>query len=162
MRNIVTSYRKATSYYYNVLEKYPFLHWVVAPTIILTGAFIINGIIILLCGYNPIEAYVAALDVSFGSFRAVGETLVKSTPYLMTGLSVAIAFRCGIWNIGAEGQFLMGALAATWFGTKISNATSQYILDSGAVLSLPGSLGRWYMRRNPRYSQGNARCQRSY
>ena len=90
------------------------------PVIILASAFITNAIIILLCGYNPWEAYVAAIDGAFGNGRKFGETLVKTTPFLMTGLSVAIAFRCGIWNIGAEGQFLIGALAVTWFGTKVA------------------------------------------
>ena len=74
----------------------------------------------LLCNYNPLDAYQAAVSGAFGNSRKLGETLVKSTPFLMTGLSVAMAFRCGIWNIGAEGQFLMGALTATWFGTKLA------------------------------------------
>ncbi|MDE0636526.1 MAG: ABC transporter permease [Candidatus Poribacteria bacterium] len=98
----------------------PFFLWILAPVLILTSAFITNGIIIFLFGYNPIEAYAAAIGITFGSVSAISETLVKSTPFLMTGLSVAIAFRCGMWNIGAEGQFLIGVLAATWFGTKIA------------------------------------------
>lgn len=106
---------------FSTLEKNTgFFQWVVTPFLILASAFITNGIIILLCGYNPIEAYSAVVIVTFGSLKGVGETLAKSTPFLMTGLSVAIAFRCGIWNIGAEGQFLIGALAATWFGTKLA------------------------------------------
>ena len=96
------------------------VHWVVAPVLILASAFVTNAIIMLLCNYNPLEAYQAAVSGAFGNSRKFGETLVKSTPFLMTGLSVAMAFRCGIWNIGAEGQFLMGALAATWFGTKLA------------------------------------------
>ena len=96
------------------------LRWVAAPVIILAGAFVTNAIIMLLCHYNPLDAYLAAVTGAFGSGRRFGETLVKSTPFLMAGLSVAMAFRCGIWNIGAEGQFLMGALAATWFGTKLA------------------------------------------
>ena len=74
----------------------------------------------LICNYNPLEAYQAAVNGAFGNSRKLGETLVKSTPFLMAGLSVAMAFRCGIWNIGAEGQFLIGALTATWFGTKLA------------------------------------------
>ena len=97
------------------------LRWLVTPILILVSAFVTNGIIMLLCGYDPLEAYQAAVSGAFGNSRKFGETLVKSTPFLMTGLSVAMAFRCGIWNIGAEGQFLIGALAATWFGTKLAN-----------------------------------------
>ena len=102
------------------MEKYPRLfQWVVTPCLILSGAFITNGIIMYLFAYNPIEAYGSAIELTFGTLSGLSETLVKATPYLMTGLSVAIAFRCGIWNIGAEGQFLMGALAACFFGTKV-------------------------------------------
>lgn len=96
------------------------IHWVVTAALILVSAFVTNAIIMLLCNYNPLEAYQAAVSGAFGNSRKFGETLVKATPFLMTGLSVAIAFRCGIWNIGAEGQFLSGALMATWFGTKLA------------------------------------------
>jgi len=99
---------------------FDYLRWVAAPVLILGSAFVTNGIIMLLCGYNPLDAYAAAVGGAFGTGQKVGETLVKSTPFLMTGLSVAMAFRCGIWNIGAEGQFLVGALGATWFGTKVA------------------------------------------
>lgn len=100
-------------------------HWLLMPICIIACAFITNTLVIIFCGYNPIRAYIAAADAILGSPQGIGETLVKTTPYLMTGLSVAIAFRCGIWNIGAEGQFLLGALAATWFGTKIATILPQ-------------------------------------
>ena len=96
------------------------IHWIATPVIILASAFITNAVIMLLCNYNPLEAYQAAINGAFGNGRKLGETFVKSTPFLMTGLSVAMAFRCGIWNIGAEGQFLVGALTATWFGAKLA------------------------------------------
>ena len=96
------------------------IQWFATPILILVSAFVTNAIIMLLCHYNPLEAYQAAVSGAFGNSRKFGETLVKSTPFLMTGLSVAMAFRCGIWNIGAEGQFLIGALTATWFGTKLA------------------------------------------
>lgn len=117
----------------NYIEKYPrFTQWVLSPFLILSGAFIANGIVMLLCGYNPIEAYLAAAVITLGSFGGISETLVKGTPYLMTGLSVAIAFRCGIWNIGAEGQFLMGALAASYVGTKLV-----YVLPNTSWIAIP-------------------------
>ena len=105
---------------FNILKRINIIRWLAAPVIILASAFVVNAVVMLLCNYNPLEAYQAAISGAFGNTRKFGETLVKSTPFLMTGLSVAMAFRCGIWNIGAEGQFLMGALAATWFGTKLA------------------------------------------
>ena len=120
------------------------IHWVATPAIILVSAFVTNAIIMLLCHYNPLEAYQAAVGGAFGNGRKFGETLVKSTPFLMAGLSVAMAFRCGIWNIGAEGQFLMGALAATWFGTKLAPlfpATSWIAVPLGlGIATLTGGI----------------------
>ncbi len=97
-----------------------FLKYLTMPALILLSAFATNAVIIIVCGYNPLSAFAAAMDGAFGNGRKLGETLVKSTPFLMTGLSVVVAFRCGIWNIGAEGQFLIGALATTWFGTRLA------------------------------------------
>ena len=112
------------------------MHWVATPVIILASAFVTNAIIMLLCHYNPLEAYLAAVSGAFGNSRKFGETLVKSTPFLMAGLSIAMAFRCGIWNIGAEGQFLMGALAATWVGTRLAP-----LFPETPWIAVPMSLG---------------------
>lgn len=90
------------------------------PITILLSAFVANGLVIVACGYNPVEAFQAWFSGAFGNTRKISETFVKSTPFLLTGLAVAFSFRCGIWNIGAEGQFLLGALAATWFGVHVA------------------------------------------
>jgi len=63
-------------------------------------------------GHSPAELLGILLSGSIGSRFALEGTIVKSVPLLLTGLSVAIAFRAGVWNIGGEGQFLAGALAA--------------------------------------------------
>ncbi len=121
MPNFIAFYSNMKTVCSANIERYPrFFQWVLIPFLILFGAFLTNGIVMFLCAYNPIEAYVAAVALTLGSFGGLSETLVKSTPYLMTGLSVVIAFRCGIWNIGAEGQFLVGALAASFVGTKVA------------------------------------------
>lgn len=121
MNNLIRGVRNIKSQCVSSLENYPrFTQWIAVPLLILSCASITNAIILLLCGYNPLTAYAAAAEYSLGSIRGLSETFVKTTPFLMTGLSVGIAFRCGIWNIGAEGQFLIGALAATWFGTRLA------------------------------------------
>jgi ABC-type uncharacterized transport system permease subunit len=71
---------------------------------------------IAVIGSNPLQAYQALLKGSLGSTNGIAETLVRTTPLLLAGLGVTIAFRCGIWNIGAEGQIYMGALGATAVG----------------------------------------------
>ena len=63
-------------------------------------------------GHSPVELLSILASGSIGSKFALEGTLLKSVPLLLTGLSVALAFKAGIWNIGAEGQFIVGALAA--------------------------------------------------
>src|SRR5205085_6622723 len=62
-------------------------------------------------GHDPRELLAILAGGSVGSAFALEGTIIKSIPLLLTGLSVAIAFRAGVWNIGAEGQFIVGALA---------------------------------------------------
>jgi simple sugar transport system permease protein len=76
------------------------------------AALVIGGLLLLLVGANPLEAYYLMLRGAFGDAAALTETLVKATPILLTGLSVALALRAGFWNIGAEGQLVMGGFAA--------------------------------------------------
>lgn len=80
------------------------------------GAFllslVIGSLFLILNGYNPFAAFREILTGAFGNRYAIAETLVKTTPLILTGLSVAVAFQAGLFNIGAEGQLLVGALGA--------------------------------------------------
>lgn len=69
---------------------------------------------VLAAGGDPWLALRVGAESALGSPFAVAETLVRATPLLWCGLAVAVAFRAGVWNIGAEGQLLSGALAALW------------------------------------------------
>jgi general nucleoside transport system permease protein len=75
-------------------------------------ALFLGAIFILLSNDDPITAYRALLDGAFGSRRAIAETLVAATPYIFGGLAFAIAFRAGMFNIGIEGQMIVGGLGA--------------------------------------------------
>jgi len=79
---------------------------------------IIGAIMMLIGGYNPFIAYIALFQGVFGNIYNVGETIRQITPLIFTGLAVAFAFRTGLFNIGAEGQFLTGALAAIYVGVN--------------------------------------------
>lgn len=79
-------------------------------------ATVLCGVVLALTGVNPLRAYVEILRGAFGSANAVAECLVYSTPLILTALSVTLCFRCGLWNIGAEGQLYMGAIATVWVG----------------------------------------------
>ncbi|MET1231939.1 MAG: ABC transporter permease [Candidatus Limnocylindrales bacterium] len=76
-------------------------------------ALTIGGVIIALVGGDPVRAYGHILGAAFGSVGVVSDTLVVATPLILTGLACALAFRMRLWNIGAEGQLLMGAWGAS-------------------------------------------------
>lgn len=92
---------------------------IATPFISVAIAVIIGSIVILLSGKDPIAAYSAMFRGSFGGVRQVGETLLRATPLIFTGLAVAYGFRTGLFNIGAEGQLFLGGLAAAFFGVKL-------------------------------------------
>ena len=79
----------------------------------LVVALVISGIILAIVGADPIRVYVHILGSSLGSVGVISDTLVKSTPLILTGLACALAFRMRLWNIGAEGQLLLGAWASS-------------------------------------------------
>jgi simple sugar transport system permease protein len=77
------------------------------------AALVISGIVLWIAGGDPIAIFVHIARSSFGSLGVLSDTLVKATPLILTGLACALAFRMRLWNIGAEGQFLMGAWGAS-------------------------------------------------
>jgi simple sugar transport system permease protein len=79
-------------------------------------ALLIGAIILLVSGANPVQAYVALFQGAFGSMTALGRTLEKATPLVFSGLAVAFAFKAGLFNIGAQGQLLFGAITAAAIG----------------------------------------------
>lgn len=81
--------------------------------IALVVALILGGILILLAGGNPILSYIHIAKASFGNLGVISDTFVKATPLILVGLACTIAFRMRLWNIGAEGQFYMGAFGAS-------------------------------------------------
>jgi len=75
-------------------------------------ALVIGGVIIAVVGGDPVRAYAHIMQAAFGSIGVISDTLVVATPLILTGLACAVAFRMRLWNIGAEGQLLMGAWGA--------------------------------------------------
>jgi ABC-type uncharacterized transport system permease subunit len=88
------------------------------PLVAVLAAFVVGGIVILLIGDDPITAFGLLLGNSFGSVKDIGWTLFYATPLIFTGLAVMVAFRCGLLNIGAEGQLYVAAFACAWVGIK--------------------------------------------
>lgn len=83
------------------------------------AALLLVAIPVLFAGGSPLEAYGLMIQGAFGSMFALSETLNRATPLILTGLAAAVAFRAKLWNIGAEGQLYMGALAAVLVGSGL-------------------------------------------
>jgi general nucleoside transport system permease protein len=88
------------------------LAWTV-PLASMTAALLVAALLLILVDTSPREAYSAMLAGAFGSRLALTETLVRAIPLILTGLSVAVAFRMLFWNIGAEGQLVIGGITAS-------------------------------------------------
>ena len=76
-------------------------------------ALVMGAVVLALVGGNPFRAYAHIAGAAFGSLGVFSDTLVKATPLIFTGTACAVAFKMKLWNIGAEGQFFMGALGAS-------------------------------------------------
>ncbi len=99
------------------LRDYFDLQPILVPICAILLAVFVGGIVILLVGENPFTAYWSLLRGMFGSWDRVAASLGRSTPFIGAALAVAFAFRAGLFNIGVEGQLLVGATAAAWVGT---------------------------------------------
>ena len=101
----------------------------IRPLTAIPAALVSVGILLALTGDDPFSAMATLADGAFGSSQRTGETLTSFVPLALTGLAVAIGFRAGLFNIGAEGQLLMGALSAA--------AAGPFLADVPPVLSVP-------------------------
>ncbi|MGE5599426.1 MAG: ABC transporter permease [Bacteroidota bacterium] len=102
------------------------------PILALLFALCVGVVLILWADRNPLKAYAALIEGSLLGWQSISEMLVYVTPLILTGLSVALAFRCGLFNIGAEGQFIVGQMGAAWAGYSFAGLP--------AVIHLPLTL----------------------
>lgn len=122
---------------------------ILIPVFSLIISFVLGAIVLILSNANPIDTYRAIFKGAFGSPTKIQYTLVKMIPLLMCGLAVGIAFRLRFWNIGAEGQYVMGVIGITWvmqFWTWLPNflvlpvGLLMAIIFGGAWGGIPGAL----------------------
>lgn len=90
---------------------------IAVPLVSVLLAFVIGAVIIASLGANPGEAAVFLFKGAFGTPANMATTLVKASPLIFTGLCACFAYRCGVFNLGGEGQFIMGSIAACWIAT---------------------------------------------
>jgi ABC-type uncharacterized transport system permease subunit len=113
--------------------------WIAFIAVLL--GMLVGALMMLLSGFSPIIGYMALFDGIFGSLYDFGETVREIIPLIFTGLAVAFAFRTGLFNIGVEGQFIMGQLAAVYVG--IAYDLPWYIHAPFAVLAGAMAGGLW-------------------
>ncbi|HYN84494.1 MAG TPA: ABC transporter permease [Pyrinomonadaceae bacterium] len=94
------------------------------PLVAVVAAFVVGGVFVLLVGDNPLRVYGLLLGSALSWPDGIGYTLFQATPLIFTGLAVAVAFRCGLLNIGAEGQLYVGAFACAWVAIKLGGVTA--------------------------------------
>ena len=117
--------------------------------IAVVAAFLVGGIIVWMVGDSPILVYELFFSSAFGSVDGFSYTLFYATPLIFTGLAVAVAFKCGLLNIGAEGQLTVAAFATAWVGLMLPGwpawivvilAALAAIIVGGAWAGIPGVL----------------------
>jgi simple sugar transport system permease protein len=128
---------------------------VIVPLLTVVLAFLAGGLVILVTGHNPLSTYKAIFDgtglnwllpwTSSADRPAAAlnlqQTLIITTPLILTGLAVAFAFRCGLFNIGGQGQYLVGTYAAVYAGSSLAGTPKLlHILAAIALASLAGAI----------------------
>ena len=111
---------------------------VLVPLLAVFTAMVLGALIIVAAGGAPIAAYRGLFEGAFGSAKALSETTVWATPYILTGLAVALAFKGGLFNIGVEGQLALGAVAAAWVGYALPDVLG---VTLPAVIHVPLAVG---------------------
>ena len=119
----------------------PLYLMIVTPILAVVVALALSGILIAIAGAPVLEAYWRILTGAFGSRLSATETLTRATPLMLTGLAAAVAFRARLWNIGAEGQFYLGAIAvaaasSTLFGGLPAPILIPLLLVTGAIAGM--------------------------
>ena len=101
------------------LEKFLRGRFAAALVAVLVG-FAISAIVLAAAGFDPIGSFAALFRGALGKPKYIANVFIKSTPILLTGVSVAFAFKTGLFNIGAEGQYILGSTLATIVGVKLN------------------------------------------
>ncbi len=125
------------------------LPWILAALVALLAA----GLLIVAAGAAPLEVYRVFLAGTWGNGYGIGQVLFKATPLVFTGLSVSLALRAGLFNIGAEGQLTLGAFAAALVGAALGPSVPSMVawplcmaaaFAAGAFAGvIPGALKAW-------------------
>ena len=124
------------------------LRELVGPLLAVVGALVVGALFIALVGQNPLMVYGKMAAGVLGNAYGIGQVLFRATPLVFTGLAVALGFRAGLFNIGAEGQCVVAAFAVAIVGTTLGGLPAILLLPlcivtallAGALWALPPAL----------------------
>jgi simple sugar transport system permease protein len=103
-------------------------------------AFAVGAILIAAIGHDPVLAYLSLFEASLGSTNGLAETAIRTVPLAFCGLGIALAFRAGVFNVGAEGQLFIGGLAAAWTGLQLTGQPQWLVLPAmGIAAAIAGA-----------------------
>jgi simple sugar transport system permease protein len=111
---------------------------IVVPLGATAAALLLGALMLRALGANPVVAYQALVEGAFGDRNALANTLVRATPLLFVGTGICIAYRSGVINIGGEGQFILGALAATVLALNMASAPAWIIIPAASIAGFLG------------------------
>src|ERR1041384_7058908 len=112
------------------------LRALIFPLIAVLAAFLVGAIIVALIGDDPVETYKLLIGSALSWPDGIGYTLFYATPLVFTGLAVAVGFRCGLLNIGAEGQLTIAAFATACAGIALANASPWFVIPVTCVVAI--------------------------
>jgi general nucleoside transport system permease protein len=132
----------------------------IIPLAAILGGLVVGAVVIIISSLLqgeldlllPLQAYANLLEGAFGSVRGITFTILAATPLILGGMAVGLGFKAGLFNIGAQGQFLMGALGAAGVGAVVAGAPPVLAIPAavaaGALLGaawgfIPGALKAW-------------------
>jgi ABC-type uncharacterized transport system permease subunit len=111
------------------------------PLLALFTSLVFCALMLLISGHNPLTVYQALWTGAVTGQSAFANTLVQTTPYILLGLAVAIGFKGALFNIGAEGQYIVGAIGAVWAGHLFNGAPAILLIIFALLVgSLVGAL----------------------
>jgi ABC-type uncharacterized transport system permease subunit len=112
------------------------LRELIFPIIAILAAFLIGGVLVAGIGDDPVQTYLLLIGSALSWPDGIGYTLFYATPLIFTGLAVAVGFRCGLLNIGAEGQLTIAAFATAWAGIAFANSPAWILIPLTCIAAI--------------------------
>jgi simple sugar transport system permease protein len=111
-----------------------------APLIAFALTIFVGSLLFLALGLNPLTTLRAYFIEPLSTLNGVSEWLLKASPLILIGLGLTVGFRANVWNIGAEGMFTMGAIAAGWLAIRFGQGSHSWLLPAMVVAGALGGM----------------------